>query len=307
MHYFEPDDFEYKEPIWFHIPAIFDTEVLFPFQSSFYNYLIHFPYKRKNVNYTVYGCPCSCIWNGGRFMHEPVYRIETIAEMFFNYINNLGMDIQLTMTNRLIEERDLYDRLGNALLGLASRDFSNNIEILVSSDILMNHIRENYPNLKLVRSMTKATLLNPGEEDIYDKIVLPKWNNHDMDLIGKLQQKVELEILCDEPCVVNCPRKSAHYEAYNKSQLFQYTNDNHHCDQQEHPLYNKLWILPDEINYYINLGVKCFKLSGREEISHMIESISMYCIQNDKQYEFRTGAYRMIASKISKDIQQEGK
>lgn len=301
MHYFEKDDFEYKEPIWFHIPAIFDIETLFPFQASFYNYLINNPFKRNNVNFVVYGCPCSCTWNGGRLMHEPVYNIETISEIFFNYINNLGMNIQLTMTNRLLEERDMYDRLGNALLEMASKLFPDNIEILVSSDILIKHIRENYPNLRLVRSMTKASLLEPKEEDIYDKIVLPKWNNHDMNLIKELQQKIELEILCDEGCTIDCPRKATHYEAYNKSQMFICTDEFQTCDQPVHPLYNKLWILPNEINDYIDVGIKCFKLSGRENTVHMTESITMYCIKNDKQIEFRIGAYNILAPTIIKN------
>ena len=303
MYYFEPDDFEYKEPIWFHIPAIFDTKLIFPFQPSFYNYLKSFTYLRKNVNFVVYGCPCSCSWNGGRLMHEPVYNIETISEMFFNYINNLGMNIQLTLTNRLLEERDMYDRLGNALLDLANDCFSDNIEILISSDILINHIKENYPNLKLVRSATKVSSLKDNEKDIYDKIVLPKWNNHDMDLIKDLQQKVELEILCDEPCVVNCPRKSAHYEEYNKAQLFEPTSQCLICDQPLHPMYNELWVLPNEINDYIDLGVKCFKLSGREDVAHMVESVSMYCAQNDKQFEFRCEAYKTLALRLLNDAQ----
>lgn len=301
MHYFEKDDFEYKEPIWFHIPAMFDASLLFPFQNSFYNFLLQNPFKRKNVNYTVYGCPCSCTWNGGRLMREPVYSIETVSEMFFNYINNLNMNIQLTMTNRLLEERDLYDRLGNALLELSDKQFSNNIEILVSSDILMNHIKENYPNLKIVRSMTKATLLDPGEEDIYDKIVLPKWNNHNMDLIKDLSKKVELELLIDEPCVINCPRKSTHYEELNKGQLFIPTEGCLTCDQALHPLYNELWVLPDEINDYIDIGVKCFKLSGREDVIHMVESITMYCVKNNEQQEFRAESYSILASKIVKE------
>lgn len=304
MHYFEPDDFEYKEHIWFHIPAIFDAEMIFPFQSSFYNYLSKSPFKRKNTNFTVYGCPCSCTWNGGRLKHEPTYRIESVGEMFFNYINNFGMNIQLTLTNRLLEERDMYDRLGNALLDLVNKNFSDNIEILVSSDILRNHIRENYPNLKIVRSATKATLLKDNEEDLYNKIVLPKWNNHDMNLIKDLQQKVELEILCDEPCIVNCPRKKTHYESYNRSQLFMIARESQTCDQPLHPMYNELWLLPDEINNYIDLGVKCFKLSGREDMVHMLESIIMYCIYNDKQYEFRSEAYKILAPKIVKDTRE---
>lgn len=299
MHYFEPDDFEYKEPIWFHIPAIFDIEFLFPFQHSFYNFLLHNPYKRDNINYTVYGCPCSCTWNGGRLMREPVCSIEAVSEMFFNYVNNLGMNIQLTMTNRLLEERDLYDRLGNALLELSSEHFANNVEILVSSDILTNHIKENFPKLKIVRSMTKANLLDPGEEDIYDKIVLPKWSNHDMDLIENLSKKVKLELLIDEPCVTNCPRKASHYEEFNKVQLFKQTNGCLTCDQPDHPFYNKLWILPNEINNYIDIGVKFFKLSGREHAIQMIESIAMYCIKNDKQEPYRFEAYKILAQRIA--------
>ena len=293
---YDKDNFEYKEPIWFHIPAIFDINALFPFQKSFYNYLIQHPDRRKNTNFVVYGCPCSCTWNGGRLMYEPVYSIETVEEMFFNYINNLDMNIQLTFTNRLLEERDMYDRLGNALLSVANSFPKGQIQVLVSSKILIDHIKENYPNIELVRSATMVKKeITEEEQKIFDAIVLPKWHNKNFNLIKELSKNNELEILCDEPCITDCPRQISHYEAYNVIQLFGKTGQYLTCDQPKHPSYNELWVLPSEINDYIDLGVTHFKLSGRESIFHMIESISLFAFKKEHQASFRmSGAYENL-------------
>ena len=53
-------------------------------------------------------------------------------------------------------------------------------------------------------------------------------------------------------------------------------------------------ILPEEINDYIDLGVKHFKLSGREDVTHLIESAVEYLIKTNKQREVRSLAYRSV-------------
>ena len=286
------NEITYKEPVWFHIPAIFDKS-LNPFQNNIYSLFQDPKFKRDNVNIVVYGCPNACTWNGGRYITGEVYRIEQIEEMFYNYIFFANIDIQLTFTNSLLEKRDIYDRYGNTLLDIANK-YKDHVEVMVVSDILEDHIRNRYPEIRITRSIIKAT--KPTDDDFkkYYMIVSPKWQNKDKEYIKSLTEKGTIELLADEPCTVNCPRKATHYQAYNKSQLFIQHNDPTFCTEPEHEYYNELMILPEEINDYIDLGVKHFKLSGREDVTHLIESAVEYLIKTNKQREVRSLAYRSV-------------
>ena len=284
MVFLDKKDIEYKDFPYFHIPAIFDAKLLFPDSSKKFNRLSIYDliklYAKKDINFVVYGCPCSCTWNGGRYMTSPVYKVNIIKRMFSKYINDLGMDIQITFTNSLLEERDTYDRLGNAILKIC-QEFKDNCEILIVSPILEDYIRKNYPDLKLARSIINLT--KPTDEDFkkYNTVVVPKWQNHDMDYLKSIVYSHKIELLVDEPCLIDCPRKSSHYETYNKNQLFIENNEIDYCNKNDNTAYNELMILPDEINDYIDIGIKHFKLSGREDIFHMLSTVSYYAIKNE--------------------------
>lgn len=277
------EDFKYKDTVYFHIPAIFKSYINSR-EPNIYTALLsanHEKDLRGDINLIAYGCPANCIWNGGRLIHGYQYTIDDIDYMFSVYETHMGIPLQLTFTNSILEKRDIYDRYGNALLDLANK-YEDNVEILVVSDILEKHIRNRYPNLKIARSIIKWN--QPTEEDFkkYSTIVVPKRFNRDKDYIKSLLNKgSSIELLVDEPCDPTCSRIKTHYKAYAKTQLFIEHNDCLSCTNiSKH--FNKFRIYPKEINDYIDLGVNHFKLSGREELSHMLMSIIEYLLPYDK-------------------------
>lgn len=273
----------YQEQVYFHIPAYFDDSLFTP-EKNFYSILKY--YMMDNIKIIIYGCPNMCTWNGGRYLNSPMYSIEEIELMFLSLINILDIDIQITFTNTLLNENDVYDRLGNAILNICS-NLSNHIEILVASPILEKYIRSEYPNLKIARSIIRNTLPTDKElNGIYSTIVLPTLYNHDLDIIKKIAQKCSLEILCDETCNINCPSKEEHYKSYNKKQLYEKLQNStsfQRCLYKESTLSSQIY--PDKINEYISLGVKHFKLSGREDIKKLIGSCAQYMVIPDNRIQ----------------------
>lgn len=271
----------YQEPIYFHIPAYFDDSLFTP-EKNFYSILKY--YAMDNTNLIVYGCPNMCTWNGGRYLNSPMYSIEEIELMFLSLINILDIDIQITFTNTLLNENDMYDRLGNAILNICSK-LNDHIEILVASPILEKYIRDNYPELKIARSIIRNTLpVNQELNGTYSTIVLPTQYNYSFDIIKKIASKCSLEILCDETCSINCKYRKEHYESYNKKQLYKKLDNNtsfQRCLYKETLLSSQ--IHPEKINNYISLGVKHFKLSGREDIKKLIDSCAKYIVMPDNR------------------------
>lgn len=293
---------KYNNPVIFHIPAIFDKNIVV--NKNFYGLLTK--YKKINTNFSAYGCPMSCTWNGGRLMHEPVYTIEELATIFLKY-RELDISLQISFTNYFIEERDLYDRCGNAILELAN-EHPEYVEIMVSTDILENYIRNHYPALHITRSALNET--DPTDEDFikYYHLVLPKWKNHNDDFINNIPQEYrdKIEVICSEPCITDCPRKKEHYMAYCNAQMFKETGEygNLSCDQnKEGKYYNELMILPTDIDDYIEkYNINRFKLQGREDTYHMLQDLSRYCIKKDKKEEFLINATLILKDRLEAHI-----
>ena len=285
------EDFKYKDTVYFHIPALFRSYINTR-EPNVYTALLSANSEndlRGDIKLVAYGCPANCTWNGGRLIQGYQYRIEDIDYMFSVYSSHLNIPLQLTFTNTLLEKRDIYDRFGNTLLDLANR-YEDNVEILVASELLEEHIRNRYPNLRIARSIVKWK--QPKEEDIkkYSTIVVPKRFNKDKEYIKSLLNKGStIELLVDEPCDPKCERIKTHYKAFNKSQLFIEHDDCLVCTSKYPYLANEFRIYPHEINDYIDLGVRHFKLSGREEMEHMITSIIEYLVPPERvPYMFAT-------------------
>lgn len=284
------ENITYKDQIYFHIPAIFNRKI-FDYLNSPYQIILYEDIIKENINLSLYGCPNVCTWNGGRLMIGEVLVIEDIENLFSLYTEYFGFDISLTFTNSLLEKNDLYDRYGNALLELTNR-YKDHVSIMVVSEILEDYIRNKYPDIKIIRSIVKGNKPEEKEIDKYDMIVIPKFYNHNRDYLKDISNKCTIELLCDEPCDTSCDRRKEHYEVFNRSQLFQYSNGDLKCTCQRNKFYNELMILPEEINDYIDLGIKHFKLSGRENIAYMIESCVRYLVREEKQIDTRMLLYR---------------
>ena len=287
-----PEEIQFHNQIYFHIPAIYHRHILLAFCESIYFFLEQ--YKRNDIKIIAYGCPSFCIWNGGRFMDSEVYRIETIKALIDNYIG-FGIDLQFTFTNTLLQETDVYDRYGNAILDIAY-EYKEHCEIMVVSDILETYIRNKYPDLRIVRSIVNQSKPTDDIIDKYSTIVVPIYLNHDKEYLKSLVDKnVNVELLVDEDCVIDCPYKKSHYDITSRTQLFIPHENCLTCVMPRTELPQSHNILPDELNEYIDMGIYHFKLSDRKRMSKTIESSVYYMIPYNLQQELRQIIYERSA------------
>ena len=297
-------DFKYKNTVYFHIPIYFDINI-FDRTNYIYHALLNTDINRGDIKLVGYGCPNNCIWNGGRLIMGQQYDIE-ILELIVSFYKSFLSDIQFTFTNFLLEENDVYDRYGNALLDLANR---YDIEILICSNILEKYIRDKYPNIRIARSIINNTTITSGDLDKYSTIVVSKYKNKDILYLKTLFSYAthsSLELLIDEQCAIDCPRRARdHYEAYNKSQLYIKHNLCKMCTAEDKSSYKQIEILPEEINNYLDIGINHFKLSGREKAPLFIESAVKYMIKEEHQQDVRMNAYTSMAELINEQVKNQ--
>ncbi|MDR1452957.1 MAG: hypothetical protein LBJ25_03160, partial [Candidatus Margulisbacteria bacterium] len=81
---------------------------------------------------------------------------------------------------------------------------------IVASDLLVKHIRQNYPQYRLILSVAKTTepqfdeaaLLKATGE--YDLVVFPARFNREVDFLKHFPAE-KIELIADEICPKNCP------------------------------------------------------------------------------------------------------
>lgn len=256
-----------------------------------------------NVNIKkIYGCFPGMIWNGGSAWFGGGVNREIIVDTF-DFYSNTGVDLQLTLTNPLLEEKHLYDTLCNAVCEIACN--YDNIEILVSSPLLENYIRKTYPKLKIDKSILSTTRDRGTEKDTlesylldtekYNMVVFPRKYSKDMEFLKQVPEdkRSNFEILCTDPCSIHCPRLYSHYEDLAKQQLMIDLGDGTaKCTafEPDYPFYNflhrRFQISYEEIiKDYEPLGYTEFKLSGRISYCGGVLRIVPYLIKPEYQLD----------------------
>jgi hypothetical protein len=275
---------------------------------DFYNaqqaYALLFELKEKsgqcfypNVNIsTIYGNFPGCIWNGGGFSFNSVVDIRTMRD-YFSWYQDKGVTLQLTFTNPVLEETDVYDRYGNAILDAAAE--FDNIEILVVSPCLEKYIREKYPHIKIDKSIISTTRDRETSQDSldgylnildnYNKCVLPRKYTKDRKFLDTIPQEYRnrFEILVTDPCPVYCPHLYEHYEEFGRMQLFQEPlNTNLGCQMisGDNPfrqwMYRAHQVQYDELTeFYDKEGFSEIKISGRGTYVFVVLQLVPYLIK----------------------------
>lgn len=196
-------------------------------------------YENVNIKY-IFGSFPSCLWNGGGTFFGDILDDFKIRNVF-NWYKNNKIILQLTFTNPLLEERDLSDRYCNLILRIAEE--VGNVEVLVTSELLANYIKQNYPSLILDQSIIATTKkreeysLDILKEDlkIYNKTVLPRIYNKDYKFLGSIPGNLRgrIEILVNDPCPADCPRIYSHYEDLARTQLSICNSSKNKCNNME--------------------------------------------------------------------------
>lgn len=220
---------------------------------------------------SAYGTFPGAIWNGGRAAVG--FSSKAQIESVLNIYNSRGIPVRFTWTNSLIGEKECYDTFCNLIMKLADNGMN---QVLVNAPALEKYLRENYPNFKMISSTTKRIvdkekLAEELAKDFF-LVVLDYDLNHDesvLDQIVSSGNAGKVEILVNEVCFPNCPKRIEHYTMQSRFQLEFDTSQTYPCLVSTAPrdfnecMKRPAFISDEQIGSYIKRGFNQFKIAGR--------------------------------------------
>ena len=274
-----------KNKVYYHLPGLFEFYEL---------YILFLPLFREHREYfydwceigSIYGAPADCIWGGGRvgFGEE---KPENVAALMREY----DISARLTFSNSLLREEHLSDKRCNRLCSLFEGKGGADNGVIIHSDLLLNYIRENYPNFYFVSSTTKVlTDFKQFENELNRKefrYVVPDFRlNTQYDKLSDLSknQKDKVEFLCNECCWYGCYDRKLCYENVSRKNLGEDCED-HICVSPDakkgyrfsEAMKNPGFIGLNEIqNRLLPDGFSNFKIEGRSLGSAIILEFLLY-------------------------------
>lgn len=241
---------------------------------------------------SVYGTFPGAIWNGGRAVFGITAK-QDMEKIIATY-NRMDVPVRFTWTNSLIEEKHVNDTYCNLIMDVANNGKN---QVLVNTDVLETYLRDKYPNFKYISSTTKRikdleTLMKELEKDYY-MAVLDYDLNHEEEVLKALEPEAErVEILVDEICFPNCPKRTAHYKDEALMQLTYSKGTTFDCpNRKTMPSFKECmkrpaFISKEEMPSYIDRGFVNFKLVGRGLPIEMVKESYLYYLATDKEREF---------------------
>ena len=313
----------------YHLPGLFEFYEL---------YKVFLPLFREHREYfydwcdigSVYGAPADCIWGGGRAGFG-----DDDARKVLDLMKEYGISARLTFSNSLLREEHLLDKKCNTLCKLfeeagdtqnesvsdsnmqnkSIKDIQeNNVQpkviqngVIVHSDLLLDYLKKNYPNLYFVSSTTKVlTDFQQFSNEVKRKefrYVVPDFRlNKSFDRLNTLTQieKDKVEFLCNECCWFGCKDRKRCYETVSRKNLGENCPE-HHCaapDAEEGYRFSKAMKNPGFIstedirNVYLPMGFSNFKIEGRGLGSALVlEFLLYYMVKKEYQIQIREAIY----------------
>lgn len=234
-------------------------------------------------------------WDGGRVFgkYTRVFKEDIIR--IRDFYNERNIPLRLTFTNPEITQESLKDPYCNMILYELNNGQN---QVLVSSDILENYIRENYSQMKICSSTTKC-LTTPilAKEELqkdYHQICLDYNMNRNKKFLKELTQeeKDHIEFLCNAICPPGCPFRKEHYRLNGLANLNGNSAFSIDCAIQGNTMCETTWnyknnLSPEDIIEYEKMGFSHFKLEGRTlEDVEVVTNYARYLIKPEYQLIF---------------------
>ena len=286
---------------FYHLPGLFEFYEL---------YRIFLPLFREHREYfydwceigSIYGAPSDCIWGGGRTSFG-----YSDPEDVLNLMREYGISARLTFSNSLLREEHLTDKKCNELCKMFEHSHSPQSGVIVYSDLLLNYLQKNYPDLYLVSSTTKVLtdfqdfLTEVNREEFRYVVSDFRLNKQfeKLDLMSQ-HQKDKVEFLCNECCWFGCKDRKTCYESVSRKNLGEPAPE-YHCASPDggdgyrfsKAMENPGFISVDDIqNIYMPIGFSNFKIEGRGLGSALIlEFLLYYMTKPEYQIHVREHIY----------------
>ena len=286
---------------YYHLPGLFE----------FYEfYRVFLPLFREHREYfyewceigSIYGAPDDCIWGGGRTSFGDA-RAEDVLELMQEY----EISARLTFSNSLLREEHLTERKCNTLCALFERHTGTENGVIIHSDLLLNYLQKQYPNLYLISSTTKVLtdfgeLLNEVNREKFRYVVPDFRLNKRFEQLNQMNagQKAKVEFLCNECCWFGCKDRKSCYETVSRKNLGENCPE-HRCNAPESEKgyrFSKAMTNPGFISVadiqkvYLPMGFSNFKIEGRGLGSAMVlEFLLYYMTRPEYQIHVRESIY----------------
>jgi hypothetical protein len=232
----------------------------------------------------VHGAPL-CLWNSGRVKWQFHRKPHEIERTVLDYARR-QIALDATFSNSLLEPKHLDDIRGNLILEMLDQaNPTGGNGVIISSELLAEHVRRRHPGLKLVASVVKVTEEDGrGKLDYYrsmaaryDKVMIHPDDNFNLDLLTQLEDKDKYEILVNEPCLRHCQRRKAHYRLLSRFSLnlldteveseLTGVMEQNGCSDPVRLLLSQdrrtLTLSTNEIKRLYDIGFRNFKIQGR--------------------------------------------
>lgn len=235
------------------------------------------------------------IWNGCRILSEG-QTINSLSSDIYSMRDSyydFGMTLRHTFTNNALTPEMMYDYRSNQWTQACEREGNG---VIVSSELMGEFIRKKYPKYNIIWSTSigikDIEKINKLSEK--DMVVLDYTLNKNHEVLSKLSNPKNIEVLCAEYCIDNCPYRKEHYYATNKAILNQEGTKIFECPfytgEQNFYYYlkNTNHILTYEDILFINkkYGIENFKLNGRSVHWIAYIEILVYYLIKDKYKDY---------------------
>lgn len=270
---------------YYHLPGLFEFYELYSlFLPLFYNHREYF-YDRCEIG-SIYGAPADCLWGGGRVGFG-----DDKPEKVLRLMQKYGISARLTFSNSLIKEEHLSDRKCNRLCEMFGKSTGTQNGVIVHSDLLLDYLKNIYPELYFVSSTTKVlTDFGQFEDELNSedfRFVVPDFRlNKAFDKLGSLteKQKSKVEFLCNECCYFGCNDRKSCYENVSRKSLDEDCPDficrspgGNEGYKFSKAMENPAFIGTNDIeNTYLPMGFNQFKIEGRGLGSAVVLEFLLY-------------------------------
>ena len=286
---------------FYHLPGLFEFYELYRvFLPLFYEHREYF-YDWCEIG-SIYGAPSDCIWGGGRTSFG-----YSDSEDVLDLMREYSISARLTFSNSLLREEHLSDKKCNELCKMFECSHSPQSGVIVHSDLLLNYLQKNYPDLYLVSSTTKVLTdfqdfsTEVNREDF--RYIVPDFRlNKTFDKLNQMSQhqKDKVEFLCNECCWFGCKDRKTCYESVSRKNLGNPAPE-FHCASPDggngyrfsKAMENPGFISVEDIqNIYMPMGFSNFKIEGRGLGSALIlEFLLYYMTKPEYQLHVREEIY----------------
>ena len=282
---------------YFHLPGLFEF-------YDFYKVFLPLFRERREFFYdwcsigSIYGAPADCLWGGGRMGYGDA-RPSDVKSLMEEY----DISARLTFSNSLLRKEHLADSGCNRICRLFEIPKNG---IIITSDLLLDYIRTQYPDYYFVSSTTKVLTAFSDFRKELDReefsFVVPDFRlNRRFEDLKKLTQeeKNKTEFLVNECCSFTCPDRKACYEAVSRLALGEESRflctspDTAEGYRFSRAKKNPAFISCDDIrNIYLPMGFSQFKMEGRSLGSALLlEFILYYMTKPEYQLNVREEMY----------------